>query len=1003
MAKTIKGGRILLELDDGNTIELFAKKTKKAKTAVDSLNKSERTLNRNFKGASQQSSNTTKNFSKMAQGITGGLVPAYATLAANVFAIGAAFRFLQDAANYRILIEGQKEFATITGEALSLYTSRLQEATGQQLAFAEAAQSVAIARSAGVTTDQIGRLGLLAKNASIALGRDLTDSLNRLVRGVTKAEPELLDELGIILRLETAAENYGNKINKAGKDLNIFEKSQAVVNEVLEQGESKFGDFNTELNAFNKLAKSFDDLVNRMKKGLTGVAEFIAGALSSNVTALAGAFALLGTGIASAISPGMPQIDPAAVRKSSAEDIGKFYKPDSAGGQKRLARFQSGTFTAADTKALEKSFAGRTSTVLKFENMTRREAKKTVLILKGYQLEIEASEKGRLARGLARFRANLAYMQAEYGGFIGTMKFLGSQLAAVLSFVGYAGILISLAGLLNTFMKRFEDPAVQKFNELQKGVNKTLKEQLDTLTDLNDGLKQRKNILDQINQTGSFFGNFSFRGASSALQFETGEERDAGLGETIGTDMSGTSGSGLAGKGNQTLSNVIGALQLQIRQLNDGPLSQQLTEKIVMLKNVLTASQAGDLSDTDFAIMLEYIRGIEENGTEAQKRLSKFGNATKLITNSITEFGNAMGKLRAPSTSLSLITKSIGDVGEQLSVISDEFASGEIKALDKAFGKDGVFGKYADSIKTFIGKDLFDELYDESNQGATLKNISQALITESERLRGVEMEMIRAKTDHQTKLNGLLIGESTLRAGQIKKEEKITALQIDRNNAQILFNEKTKFGADATDAEIDKLSADLALFDSKIALAEKEADLLAQVEMTFRNSFEKGMSTAIQGLIEGTTNLKDAFLSMTKSILSAMAQILAQQAAIAIMGSIPFFPGGGLGGREGGVMKSPGYRSFGTGGVSTGPDSGYPATLHGTEAVVPLPNGKSIPVEMSGGTGGNNVTVNVSMVTGESSSTGDGADAYELGRAISTAVSNEISKQQRPGGTLSPY
>lgn len=34
------------------------------------------------------------------------------------------------------------------------------------------------------------------------------------------------------------------------------------------------------------------------------------------------------------------------------------------------------------------------------------------------------------------------------------------------------------------------------------------------------------------------------------------------------------------------------------------------------------------------------------------------------------------------------------------------------------------------------------------------------------------------------------------------------------------------------------------------------------------------------------------------------------------------------------------------GGIASGPKSGYQATLHGTEAVVPLPNGKAIPVEM---------------------------------------------------------
>ncbi len=34
------------------------------------------------------------------------------------------------------------------------------------------------------------------------------------------------------------------------------------------------------------------------------------------------------------------------------------------------------------------------------------------------------------------------------------------------------------------------------------------------------------------------------------------------------------------------------------------------------------------------------------------------------------------------------------------------------------------------------------------------------------------------------------------------------------------------------------------------------------------------------------------------------------------------------------------------GGIATGPDTGYRATLHGTEAVVPLPDGKSIPVTL---------------------------------------------------------
>lgn len=46
------------------------------------------------------------------------------------------------------------------------------------------------------------------------------------------------------------------------------------------------------------------------------------------------------------------------------------------------------------------------------------------------------------------------------------------------------------------------------------------------------------------------------------------------------------------------------------------------------------------------------------------------------------------------------------------------------------------------------------------------------------------------------------------------------------------------------------------------------------------------------------------------------------------------------------LPNDPPHIFMNTGGVATGPRSGYSAMLHGTEAVVPLPDGKTIPVEM---------------------------------------------------------
>ena len=108
----------------------------------------------------------------------------------------------------------------------------------------------------------------------------------------------------------------------------------------------------------------------------------------------------------------------------------------------------------------------------------------------------------------------------------------------------------------------------------------------------------------------------------------------------------------------------------------------------------------------------------------------------------------------------------------------------------------------------------------------------------------------------------------------------------------------------------------------------------------------------------------------------------------------------------GGGRKMPGYSS---GGVASGSNAGYPVMLHGTEAVVPLPNNREIPVEMKGAAGQvNNVSVSVNVAKdGQAntsvSGTGQNSMGKGLGDAISAAVVQELAKQKRNGGMLSPY
>ena len=93
----------------------------------------------------------------------------------------------------------------------------------------------AIAVTSGFSTTQLEKLAEVGKNASIALGRNLGDSVDRLTRGVAKLEPEILDELGIMVRLDTAVRRYAATIGKTATELTDFERRQAFLNEAISQ------------------------------------------------------------------------------------------------------------------------------------------------------------------------------------------------------------------------------------------------------------------------------------------------------------------------------------------------------------------------------------------------------------------------------------------------------------------------------------------------------------------------------------------------------------------------------------------------------------------------------------------------------------------------------------------------------------------------------------------------------------------------------------------------
>jgi hypothetical protein len=179
------------------------------------------------------------------------------------------------------------------------------------------------------------------------------------------------------------------------------------------------------------------------------------------------------------------------------------------------------------------------------------------------------------------------------------------------------------------------------------------------------------------------------------------------------------------------------------------------------------------------------------------------------------------------------------------------------------------------------------------------------------------------------------------------------------------------------------------------ANAAKNLDL--DIAATAKSTAEQGVRELITSGEINTRNLASSFMSslMTSVTNSAVDSVMK-------MDWLSFFAA------NGGVAKG-GFRAFASGGTVTKPTLGLVGEGRYNEAVVPLPDGKSIPV--IGSTGGvteNNITVNVTVDSdGNANSDAkgglEGEKAKQLGYMVSQAVQAELVDQKRPGGLLSSY
>ena len=232
-------------------------------------------------GASRAAKNSTRAFQDLAK-VAGPVPMLYATIAANIYAITAAYDQLAAGDRLNRLEKINSLIGAEQGVAVSQLANIMQEATGYAIGFDNAMLKAAQASAYGFSSEQVEEFTLAARRASVALGVDLDDQLNRIIRGVSKQEVELLDELGITVRLTEAYQTYQEQLNISQTSLSGFQKQQAYANAVIAESTKRFGYLGDAIKAtpWERLQAGTDQSVKSGQKWLAKFLEPAAEALA---------------------------------------------------------------------------------------------------------------------------------------------------------------------------------------------------------------------------------------------------------------------------------------------------------------------------------------------------------------------------------------------------------------------------------------------------------------------------------------------------------------------------------------------------------------------------------------------------------------------------------------------------------------------------------------------------------------------------------------------------
>lgn len=854
-----------------------------------------------------------RDFANQAQGL-GGLVRLYATYAANVFAVSAAFRALSDAMDTTNMVQGLNQLGAASGVAMGSLAKQFTEASGGAISLRESMEATAKAISSGMTQKQFLQLGDVAKKASQALGVNMSDAVSRLTRGITKLEPELLDELGLFTKVGKSSEDYARSVGKSVDSLTDFEKRQAFANAVLKEGIDKFNEIDIPTNPYDKLLASLKNIAQTILEVLNKAFGPLVDILSASPAALTAGIAALGSMIVKQAVPAITNYRD-ELRKTAqiAQDITK-EKINTAETMlaKRRADILAQQDKAADDKAavidkleaklrtltggrIRKDIAEILTPTRGIQDITEQEIKRIEAAGKGLKSNKNIYNELAMAIRAAKleqekFNAVQAKLKAEETSPVSRFSALGRlqigaeeqrKRSSSSTIISNAADTASLVGFRAAFGEMVESLRTEKLGVLRTiftGVT-------GTITAATSRLMGFVGMLGNIGMVvGIVVGAFQALNAIFSSNTKQVEKFNSSI-ELGDENVKALTSTYNKYKESLTSSSVI-ALSTAFQSLSDNVAesSKNFAEAIKeaskfdyavnQLKGIFGQSIEDDFSKSLSKQISQGLKGISDPAMQKETRLRLMSmlNINELTEGTVKQSLGSMSadKLAATGARIADVFEYASKSGQKTAAVLASVKDG-FKALDTSYTELSNTLIQKDALSTF-GKDLASQgfnlqaaLKDPIANLATLRD----LLTDISKIKLLSPESQAILMQNRDAYIALINAAKTYEAQFTESQNKIEELK----SVQSRFNRQTSYGGQLNMGEGSRITAER----EKSSEAKGKLDATRQEMLALAKSFEGAAEASIKKgfeLIEGgfTRKMAETVLASQKSLLDKLPQ-----------------------------------------------------------------------------------------------------------------------------------